>query len=131
MINDHKTQGTWRIHYPGNKIIEHKTQSQWKIQLTMLINFISSKSDSDETRIMRAKSDEIDEIDEVIKEILDSLLKRYQKGLEDSVDGSDFTFDGVNALYYDLNTVSLSSGKLYIDSPKWLKNKKGNNKSKK
>ena len=32
MINDHKTQGTWRIHYPGNKIIEHRTQSEWKIQ---------------------------------------------------------------------------------------------------
>ena len=32
--------------------------------------------------------------------------------------------DGVNALYYDLNKVSLSRGELYIDSPEWLKNKK-------
>ena len=27
IINDHKTQGKWRIH-SGNKIIEHKTQSE-------------------------------------------------------------------------------------------------------
>ena len=30
IINNHKTQGTWRTDYPGNKIIEHKTQSEWK-----------------------------------------------------------------------------------------------------
>ena len=30
IINDHKTQGKWRI-YSGNKIIECKTQSEWKI----------------------------------------------------------------------------------------------------
>ena len=31
IINNHKTQGRWRIDYPGNKIIEHKTQSKWKL----------------------------------------------------------------------------------------------------
>ena len=64
------------------------------------------------------------ETEEVIKELFESLLKRYQKGLEESMDGSHFIFDGVNALYYDLNTVNLSRGKSYIDSPKSLKNKK-------
>ena len=58
MINDHKTQGEWRIH-SDNKIIERKTQSEWKIQLTMAINFISSK-DSDETRTMHAKSNNVE-----------------------------------------------------------------------
>ena len=57
MKNDHKTQGKWRIH-SFNKIIEHKTQSEWKIQLTMAINFISSK-DSDETRTMHTKSNNV------------------------------------------------------------------------
>ena len=37
----------------------HEFQGEWKIQLTMAINFISSK-DSDEIRIMRTKSDNID-----------------------------------------------------------------------
>ena len=38
--------------------------------------------------------------------------------------GSDFEFDGVNFLYYDFNKISISRGGSYIDSPKWLKNKK-------
>ena len=37
---------------------------------------------------------------------------------------SEILLDGVNALYYDLNKISLNRGKSYIDSPKWLKNKK-------
>ena len=58
IINDHKTQEKWRIH-SSNKIIKCKTQNEWKIQLTMAINFISSK-DSDETRTMRAKGNNVE-----------------------------------------------------------------------
>ena len=54
IINDDKTQGEWRIH-SDNTIIKRKTQSEWKIQLTMAINFISSKANSDETRTMHTK----------------------------------------------------------------------------
>ena len=32
--------------------------------------------------------------------------------------GSEFTFNGVDVLYYDLNKINLSRGKSYIDSPK-------------
>ena len=38
--------------------------------------------------------------------------------------GSEFIFDSVDAFYYDLNKISLSRGGSYINSPKWLKNKK-------
>ena len=38
--------------------------------------------------------------------------------------GSDFAFDRVNYLHYDLNKISISKGGSYIDSPKWLKDKK-------
>ena len=38
--------------------------------------------------------------------------------------GSEFEFDGVNFLYYDFNKISLNRGGSYIDSPKWLKDKK-------
>ena len=37
----------------------HKTQGEWKIHLTMTINFSSSK-DSNETRTMHMKSDNIE-----------------------------------------------------------------------
>ena len=81
LINNHKTQGRWEIH-SGNAITYHKTQGEWKINLTMTINFISSKEDSDETRTMHAKSDNIvfmmgSETNETIKELLKSLLQRY------------------------------------------------------
>ena len=33
-------------------------------------------------------------------------------------------FNGVNFLYYDFNKISLNRGGSYIDSPKWLKDKK-------
>ena len=107
-----------------------------EFQLTVRINFISSKEDSDEIRIMTTRNDSIEimmgsETDGIIEELFKSLRQRYQKELEAPMDGSHFTFDGLNALYNDLNIVSLSRGRSHIDSPKWLKNKKGNNKSKK
>ena len=38
--------------------------------------------------------------------------------------GSDFEFDGVNLLYYDFNKISLNRGGSYIESAKWIKDKK-------
>ena len=123
IINDHETQGEWKIH-SSNTITEHKTQGEWKIHLTMAINFISSKEDSDETSIMRTKSDNIEimmgsERDEIIEEFFKSLLLRYQDGLEESMRESEFIFDCVDALQYNLNKISLSRGGSYIDSPKY------------
>ena len=60
---------------------------------------------------------------EIIKELFKSLFQRYQENLQEKMKGSDFVFDGVNYLYYDSNKISISVTS-YIDSPKWLKNKK-------
>ena len=95
----------------------------------MKINFISSK-DSEETRNMSTKSDNIEimmgsETDEIIEELFESLLQRYQEGLEESMKGSEFIFDSVNLLHYHLQKTSLKRiGSSYIDSPERLKNKK-------
>ena len=64
------------------------------------------------------------EADEIIEELFDSLLQRYKKGLEVKIRGSEFIFDSVDSLYYKLHQISLSRGGSYIDSSKWLKNKK-------
>ena len=64
------------------------------------------------------------EADEIIEELFDSLLQRYEKGLEVKIRESEFTFDSVDSLYYKLHKISLSRGGSYIDSSKWLKNKK-------
>ena len=115
--------------YLVNIINDHKTQSEWKIQLSVAIHFISSKPDSDETRIMHTKSNNMEimigsDTNEVIEELFESLLRKYQENLEEKMSGSKFVFDGVNVLYYDLNKISLNRGGSYIDSPEWLKNEK-------
>ena len=115
--------------YLVDMINDHKNQSEWKIQPSAEINFISSKSDSDETPIMHTKSIHTElmigsDTNEVIEELFKSLLQRYQENLEEKMRGSEFAFDGVNMLYYDLNKISLNRGGSYIDSPEWLKNKK-------
>ena len=46
------------------------------------------------------------------------------KYLEESMRGSEFVFDCVDSLYYKLHKISLNRGESYIDSPKWLENKK-------
>ena len=94
----------------------------------MAINFISSE-DSDESRTMHAKSNNIEimmgnKTNENIEEFFNFFLQRYEEGLEESKRGSEIILDSVDALYYDLNKIILSRGGSYIDSHEWLKNKK-------
>ena len=42
------------------------------------------------------------ETDEIIKKLFESLLQKYQEGLEESMKGSGFIFDSVDLLYYHL-----------------------------
>ena len=40
------------------------------------------------------------ETDEIIEELCESLLQKYQEGLEESMRGSEFIYDSVDLLYY-------------------------------
>ena len=80
----------------------------------MAINCISSK-DSDEIRTMHTKSNNVEimmgsETDEITEDLFESFLQKYQEGLEESMRGSEFAHNSVDALYYNLNKVSLSRG---------------------
>ena len=115
--------------YLRELINDHKNKGDWKIQLTAQINFISLRPGSDETRVMHTRSVNEEfmngsDTDEIIKELFKSLLQRYQENLQEKMRGSDFAFDRVNYLYYDLNKISISKRGSYIDSPKWLRDKK-------
>ena len=59
-----------------------------------------------------------------LKDLLNHFYKNMKKIYKKKMKGSDFEFDGVNFLYYDFNKISLNRGGSYIDSPKWLKDKK-------
>ena len=116
--------------YLSDMINDHKTQSEWKIQLTMQINFISSK-DSEETRTMHTKSHNIEimmgnETWNYWKTFWISFTKWSKRlvRLEESMRGREFVFNSIDLLYYHLRKTSLKRGWSYIDSPEWLKNKK-------
>ena len=93
------------------------------------VNFILLKPGSDETRIMYTRSDNVeilfgDDNDNIVEQLFQSLLQKYEENLQNRMKGSDFEFDGVNFLYYDFKKTSINRGGSYIDSPKWLKDKK-------
>ena len=78
---------------------------------------------------MYTKSDNIeirigDDINDVIKELFNSLLKRYQENLQEKMRGSEFGFDGVNLLYYGFNKISLNRAGSYIEPAKSIKDKR-------
>ena len=109
-------------------INDYKTRSEWKILLTMWINFISLK-DSEETRTMYTKSrnKEImiaNKKDDITEEVHKSLLQNYKKILKEPMRGSQSVHDSINLLHYHLQKIGLERDGSYIDSPKWLKNKK-------
>ena len=128
MINDHKTLMDLKVH-SRNELIDYKTQfGESKIQLTMRINFISSK-DSEETRTIHTKSNNVEimmgsETDHIIDEHFEFLLQRYQEGLEESMRGNEFVFTNFDLLHYHIQRISLNRGGSYVNFPKWLNNKK-------
>ena len=115
--------------YLRELIEKYKLNGEWKVQLIAEINFISLKPGSDETCIMHTRSDNIEimigkDNDEIIEDLFKSFLQKYEENLQNKMRGSDFEFDGLNFLYYNFNKISLNRGGSYIDSPKWLKDRK-------
>ena len=110
-------------------INQYKKEGERKIQLIAEINFISLKPESDETRVMYTRSDNEefmigDNTNEIIKSLFESFLQRFEENLQEKMRGSDFGFDGINFFNYNFNKTSTYRGGSYIDSPKWLKDKK-------
>ena len=84
------------------KIINNLQNSdRWKIQLTIAINFVSSK-DTVEERVMlfsdNIKFTSYSEVNDVTEKLLKLLHSKYQDGLETSIKGSDFVFDSVHLM---------------------------------
>ena len=106
----------------------YKDKGEWKIQLSAEISFISQKPNSNEICVMftRSTAEEFmigSETKEVAEKLFMSILQKYQDNLQNKMKGSDFIFNGINYLYYDLNRITISKGGSYIESPKWLKDK--------
>ena len=81
-----------------------KTSDTWKIQLKIVIGFISSE-DNDEESVMHSKSENKEimingTVGKVIKNFFESILNRYQNNLEKLMKDSEFVFDYVHLLCY-------------------------------
>ena len=115
--------------YLNDLINVYKAKGEWKLQLSAEISFVSQNPDSDETHVMYTRStpEEImsgSETEEIVEKIIKSLLQKYQDNLQNKMKGSDLIFNGVNYLFYGLNRITISKGGSYIESPKWVKDKK-------
>ena len=108
-------------------INDKKKNGEWNIQLIMKINFISSRNFT-ESRDIYSKSDNFeitmgDNTNEIIRNLFNSILRRYQGGLHESMRGSGFVFDYVESLNYIFHKVDLKRSGSYIETPEWLRNK--------
>ena len=116
------------ISYLKDIINDLEKFDSWKFQLTIAINFISSK-DIDEECIMHWKKGNIEVLvfgkaDEVIEELFELLLRRYQIRLERWIIGHDFIFDSLYLLYYKCHKINFESGRSYRDSSDQITNRK-------
>ena len=107
----------------------YKAKGEWKLQLSVEISFVSQKPGSHENRVMYTRSTPEEfmigsETEEVAEKLFMSILQKYQDNLQNKMKGSDFIFNGINYLYYDLNRITISKDGSYIECPKWLKDKK-------
>ena len=64
------------------------------------------------------------DINETVNGLLITLKENYSNDLT-RMGGSEYYFERVGLLKYKLHKISLRRGGSYIDSPKWVKNKKG------
>ena len=107
---------------------DYKARVEWKFQLVMRINFVSSL-DSTQFHKMYMKGANMEimrgiETNDIITRLFNSLFKKYQEGLETKMNGSSFTSYSVDLLQYIFHKISLNRGGSYIDSPRWIKNKR-------
>ena len=107
-----------------NIIINLQNSDAWKIQLTIAINFISSKDAKEERVIHSAIHALYSDASEIIDELFKSLRSKYQVDFGTSIRRSDFIFDSVQLMYYTCHIINFIRGGSCIDSPDWIKKKK-------
>ena len=61
-----------------------------------------------------------DETNDIINGLLKSFLSNYQNEEKILRNGSNFVFESVNILYYNIHNIKLKRGKSYIKSPEWI-----------
>ena len=91
----------------------------WKIQISVRVNFISSK-DTGETRSFYVWSDDVkimwgSDTEDIITELFESFKKIYKEELK-IIKRSEFNFESVQLIDYKLHKVRLRRSGSYIKS---------------
>ena len=108
-------------------LIDKNKLFEQKIQLDIGINMVHI---SEEKRITHfSRSDNViclpsSNTSDIINQLLASLYQKYQEDLRLSHASSSFTYESVKECNIHYNKIHLRRGATYIESPKWLKNKK-------
>ena len=94
-----------------NIIIDLRNSDTWKYQITIAINFISSK-DAEEERLMHSRSNNIkfasyNDVNEVADKLFESFCSRYQGNLATPMRGSDFVFESVKQLIQKIMMINV------------------------
>ena len=109
-------------------INKKKSNNELKIQLSMGVNFMHT-TDRDKNRTFHVKSDNVEirldnDISNITNELIKVFLSNYQKEQQILSNGSNYTFESVDMLGIHFHDIKLKRGKSYIESPKWLADKK-------
>ena len=109
-------------------INKKKSNNELKIQISMGVNFMHT-TDRDKNRTFHVKSDNVEirldnDTSNITNELIETFLSNYQKEEQILRNGSNYTFESVDMLGIHFHDIKLKRGKSYIESPKWLADKK-------
>ena len=102
---------------------------EWKIQLSVIVNCVSTRSFKD-NRTIHSKSEAVEvymgsDIKNVIDTLFNTLLQNFQRAQETSNErGSEFIPDRVELLDYKFYAIDIRRAESYIMSPDWIASKK-------
>ena len=109
------------------ELITKNNIGERKVQLAFSVLFINYLNNEKEEKYTYSDNIEIrtkDDSNIITTSLYNSLIKNIQKTLENKMKGSSFEFDYVNFLDIKFNQINLIRGSSYIETPKWLSNKK-------
>ena len=109
------------------ELITKKNIGERKVQLVLSVLFINYLNNEKEEKYIYSDNIEIRTTDDsniITTSLYNSLIKNYSATLENKMEGSGFVFDYVNFLDIKFNQIDLIRGSSYIETRKWLSNKK-------
>ena len=109
------------------ELITKKNIGERKVQLALSVLFMNYLDNEKEEKYTYSDNIEIRTTDDsniITTSLYNFLIKNIQKTLENKMEGSSFVFDYVNFLDIKFNQIGLIRGSSYIETRKWLSNKK-------